>query len=608
MRCWFLTSIVIAGLLGFVCPAFSTPADIAYFHTEILTIKKKGNSYSLKSEVEIQKRLLSERAAENPVDRIDESYFSTIDDIKASYDQGTLGKHQIQEMYKVRHDAFFNEERYWLLHWPAVVGVGSRLWLRYEEDYKNLAFLPAIYVPNINEVREFVLRFNHPKDLTLDFECFFPRGEIPYEIQRPSPTETALIFGTILYDEPLPYFDFNHFHCAILTRFRRAEELVNPVDVPNFCRWYWDELDFEPDFLPDQAAALTEQFAGDRDRLRDISDYVRDNYRYVLDVSRSHSIWPKSPSVMENVKYGDCKDRAYLVRAIGLLEGLNVHMATISHDPEVPFDGTHASLFDHIICAADSDTGLVFFDPTAKFHAFGTLAESLVGRRAVILDPSNPRRIEIPNSFPEPKLDIVIRAQPDNLPHCPATIVASGEFKAAIEQARFELTPARFEECLDELLTERLINLELDSFVIISETEQELTLSAFANLTRFLVVSSRRVYLPQTPFMAVKPEILSRESDSLPIAFDARQDWKLTLLLGDPGLQAKALAIDFKGGEQVSYAADARQLDGDTARFVYHLRRGIKYYHGEARTELLRFCRNYLEARNQMFTIEGVKE
>ena len=356
---------------------------------------------------------------------------------------------------------------------------------------------------------------------------------------------------------------------------------------------------------------LTEQFTGDDGRgrrLQQISDYVRENFRYVLDASRSHSIWPQTPAVLLDNKYGDCKDRAYLVRAVGLLDGLNVHLATINYNPDIPFAGTHATMFNHVICAVDSDTGLVFFDPTAKFHSFGSLAESLVGRRAVILDPDNPRRVEIPNSIEPPRLWISILGQPEDLSHCAATIEAGGEFRAAVARARYESTDARFEEAMDELITERLTGIALDSFAIVEDNEDQIVLTAVANLARFVTVSPKRVYIPQMPMTAVKPDILTRETDAYPINFDYRQDWKLSLTIAAPGVRTIDDSTGFQGGDGVSYEAVARQLDGDSSRFVFHFKRSAKTFQGGARADFLGFCRQYLQSKNQMFTIEGVEQ
>jgi len=146
-----------------------------------------------------------------------------------------------------------------------------------------------------------------------------------------------------------------------------------------------------------------------RERVAAIASFVRHGIRYVA-VEIGHGAWRPSPpdEVLER-GWGDCKDKAALLRAMLESIGLRAEMVLIHAGKAGRFDETFPSpfWFNHTITAVDAAAagaragdpvvdGLLLIDPTVVHGGIGWLPPPLQDRPALYAAGEGSRLIEIP--------------------------------------------------------------------------------------------------------------------------------------------------------------------------------------------------------------------
>lgn len=123
------------------------------------------------------------------------------------------------------------------------------------------------------------------------------------------------------------------------------------------------------------------------DSLRAVHRWVAQDFRYVSLSLGIGGYQPRTPAMVFETKYGDCKDKATLFIALARRLGYKAHPVLVSQgggvDPSLP--SVHQ--FDHMIAAVESPDGYRFFDLTAELTPFGELPPSLQGEFGLVIHP-----------------------------------------------------------------------------------------------------------------------------------------------------------------------------------------------------------------------------
>jgi hypothetical protein len=138
--------------------------------------------------------------------------------------------------------------------------------------------------------------------------------------------------------------------------------------------------------------------------------------------------------------FGDCKDKAFLLRALLARKGIEAYpvltrsrlLGTI--DPEFPTP----SAFNHMILAVRipkvtrdpasivlAEGPAVLFDPTDEWTPFGELPRTLQGSRGLVIGPGQPQLVDVP--FAPAERNRLIRS-------VSGSVTASGLFTASVEE------------------------------------------------------------------------------------------------------------------------------------------------------------------------------
>jgi transglutaminase-like putative cysteine protease len=141
----------------------------------------------------------------------------------------------------------------------------------------------------------------------------------------------------------------------------------------------------------------------ERERAAKLYAWTRDSIRYCA-VEIGVGGWvPHASDEVEKVRYGDCKDKANLLKALLHAAGVSSRLVTIhSSVAPSPFRlPVIAANFNHAILLVDLPDGSVFVDPTTRTVAFDDLPPNDEDRRCLPIDERGAALMTTPSSSPE---------------------------------------------------------------------------------------------------------------------------------------------------------------------------------------------------------------
>lgn len=220
---------------------------------------------------------------------------------------------------------------------------------------------------------------------------------------------------------------------------------------------------------------LTIAASNDFERIQAIGRYVQ-NIKYVaieMNLARGGGYQPHLSTDVFAKQYGDCKDKANLMRALLRLEGINSYLVSIySGDrdrvrPEWPSPQqfNHAIIAIHVKEDVSTPSVLVhpllgrllFFDPTDTSTALGGLPDHERGSFALVIAGKQGGIVRTPAAPPETnRTDVVIRATlgEDGALEAELQNQARGQSAANIRRIYASVQPADFQKQIESWLSE----------------------------------------------------------------------------------------------------------------------------------------------------------
>lgn len=583
--------------------------DVGYEKQIDLQVERQGDSFSLSSETVVKKHLLTARAAQGRVlSVISEPFYSEISNLYGTVDGRAIPSENIVEAQRRPQNVFMSGTRLHRIEVTDGVEKGATLTYGYRQSYDALAYAPIFRVPNVDQVWAYEVRFQHPKDVSVEFEAFVPGTSVDYDITRPSGTQTVLRVDTLEARPRRSYDPFQSVQAAFLPTISVDGSPRTPTTKPRFVEWYTGLL---PEAESVHESPLVEDLMSGTDTaldsVRALYDFARQDVRYLADHDSINAIVPHPPRTVVDHRYGDCKDKAYFIAQTAQRMGLEVHMVLLNTSAPIPFEGEHVTHYNHVINAVRHDGEWIYFDPTHRYLPFGNLPASDRGRRMLLLDPASPRQVVARPHREETPLDISVTTTLDHPSRGTATITLRQDFFASALRAQKTKTPTAFENHLSTLVNGPLYRITLSRFQVADQGDRTMTLSARANLGDFVVASSTRRYVPKTPFQVVPSDILERRDDSAPLRRPHTPRMDLTLNLENSGFAADS--------SQVTYGDEAERQEGNVAAGVEAAlipdssQTQVQYEYipfprplqSSERSRYFDFAETYLGAKNQMF-------
>lgn len=592
------------------CILVAGERDSEYRKVIRFEIDEDDGRYELQSEVEVYKTFLSRQSLEKKDYYVYESYYATVADIEAEYCDDDLDDDNIRFEYLEYRDVFLADTKVHTISFPSRLAIGDSIFYRYEQTFREIAFFPLLTVPNESFIKEFRVEFEHPEDVRVEFDFFFPRDEPDYIIERPEPDITLLRLHTIPEKPQLPLFPYNSFNAAVRVTLLKGDTVLNATNLTDFMNWYSGLFAFNAPFKAGESSLPDSLLQGAQtaeDTVRALYDFVRSSVRYLADERSMNAIVPRDPNLVFERRYGDCKDKAFLVAAMARNYGLSVHPVLVSTRPRPKFEGTHVSLYNHAINVFEHKGRPIFFDPTNKYGEFGTLPDGDIVQSAFILDLSDPRTAPIQPVGDRILVEVHIDAHVDSLGDARARIYLRGDYQAAARYALNELRSTERKNFLGGMLAQRFRKMSFDRVELLNDGREAMELRAQVDMTELLIASASRLYLPQIPFAALDAEALERADDMLPLYFRDLQRHSLRILLRAPGLTLEADSLNLDAAGRAWCRAQARINGPDFYEFQYDLGHIVKWMDGPLKKEYIAYCRRYLKNKKTMFVLERGK-
>ncbi len=234
-----------------------------------------------------------------------------------------------------------------------------------------------------------------------------------------------------------------------------------------FSRWYTSLL-ADRDEVPDDLAAAAAGWVGpdaDRDEvLAALLAHVADDIRYTGLEFGLGRLQPRTPAEVWASRYGDCKDKANLLRVLLQRRGIAAHLALLASDHEgrVEEGAPTYHQFDHAIVAVEDGAGYRFCDPTARFLLPGQLPPHDTGRRALVIRGDRGEIVDIPvQSAGTVDLDLELTLGADRSLQGWLEITATGSNGAGWAESLLAQDPTDRNELLASMLESLLPGAEL---------------------------------------------------------------------------------------------------------------------------------------------------
>jgi hypothetical protein len=329
------------------------------------------------------------------------------------------------------------------------------------------------------------------------FQVALPEVESRYSITVPAGWTAT---GTILDHEPVaPVIDGNTYTWTLKNLpFREAEEAAprlfgtapmlavdyqppaGVIDPPAFkkwsdvSRWHSELAAAQAGISPEMAAKvreLTASAASEYDKIRALGEYVQ-KVRYVeiaMDLAHNGGYRPHAAVEVFAKQYGDCKDKANLLRAMLKSAGFQSYLVAIYSGDRtfVKKDWASPSQFNHMILAIEVSDAikapttistpfgpLLIFDPTDYLTPMGDLPYYEQGSYALICAGAKGDLFQMPVIAPEDNvLTQTVQASLDSKGKLTATLSEESQGQAArSERMKHNVSPEQYKAEMERYL------------------------------------------------------------------------------------------------------------------------------------------------------------
>lgn len=483
--------------------------------------------------------------------------------------------------------------------------VGDKVKLRFERRYLDLAFMPVFYLPNVDYLRRYELIIEHPPDIEVSFRTFYPRSPLRPRIDRLG-GRTRLRLDNIPRLEALPLFAHNGYRAAFWPALHDGRATLLPDSPARFGAWYRAAAarvlgGISPSVFR-QAKALLRGAGSARDKLQRLYDFTRREVRYVAD-ERGINAWvPRSAGMVLDRRYGDCKDKAFLLQQLARAAGLTVELVFVGVEAVAELPGVRLEMFDHAIARWEAPDGRhIYLDATCAPCEFGNWPESIVQKVALVLGAKQSLLLRIPAPPRKPSLEVVVTADIAHPEAARARLVLRNELHWGTLGWQ-KTSGAPQPSLLSKLIGRRVRDIVFTDFVMERSTVSESVLTARADLSHYVLRDQQQSYLPRAPLVLVPTRLFDRVGDRWPVTVDQREEIDFELHLRAPGYRSADLGRSRMAAAGVEYLSElSSTANGFRARYRYRQR--FKHFAGKRRAAYLSFCRRYRQSRRNLYEL-----
>jgi hypothetical protein len=206
----------------------------------------------------------------------------------------------------------------------------------------------------------------------------------------------------------------------------------------------------------------------EEEKIISLYNYVCSNIRYVGLEMGIHGYKPHHPEDVLKAKYGDCKDKANLLKRMLEIAGIKSYITLVNTEREVEKEIPFPGQFNHAILAIPKENNYLFLDPTTEVMKYPDIPTYEQDKYSLVCS-ENPELVKIPVFQPERNLrKRIIYANLDKNGNLTGevTVIPNGIFEAGLRNAfRYQKQIERERSLMRELNTilpgTKLISLEI---------------------------------------------------------------------------------------------------------------------------------------------------
>jgi len=588
--------------------SFSTYAnnpDFKYKEIRSYTLEEKDDStYYIESKVKISNEYLSKRSTKMDQFFIYQPYYSKISNITAKIGKKRISSSYINSYFDDFMDTFISDSKIHSIYINENIKKGSIISYTYKEVIKELNFFPILRIPNTNQVEFYKLEFEHDENVKVNFEFFFPRDTLDYVITHPDDDMTVLTFKNLKEQDAIDFYPYNSFLAAIKVEFIKNNKIINSSVVGDFIKWYGSLTDLSlpldsasVSLIPDSLINNSETTL---EKLKSVYDYVK-KINYLADEREGHSITPLPASVTLRNQYGDCKDKSALVCAIANYMGIDVKLVAINTEDVPTLGGVHIQNFNHVINVFEHDSSLIFFDPTNKYGSLGIISENLVGKNAFLFDAQNPRYEQVVMPLDSNTIETVVYTKLDSLDKSSGIINLRYDNASNANYAINKLNDEDLENFLVTWINTKFSKISFSRFKVKNITDNLVTLESSVDLSRFIIESKTKKYIPEAPFSYMTNSINKRGKDNWPVFLDSRIKQSLNIIIRGRNF---ALADTSKSiiKDNLLFLFDAKNNeDNISLNYTFNVHKRV---YQKDKEELIAFFQSYQKLKNKLHILQ----
>ncbi len=275
---------------------------------------------------------------------------------------------------------------------------GARTYFSYKEDIKDVKFLFPIYLKEYSPVKITHGTLKYPNSVKLNYKVFGDTNGLSLHLTKKVTGSETLLTWEVTNTAAIPFegstcnvkYYAPHIIFWIEEYVSQGKTIPVCTDIKQLYQTNYaliKEVQAENSPLVKQMAdSIVQGAKTDLEKLKKLYYFTQNHIKYIAFEDRMGGYVPRYASDVITKRFGDCKDKANLLRS--MLKSVNIpSYLTWIGTRDIPYSFQELptnSLFNHMIAATRIDNQWVFLDGTAEDHGLQVIPSHIQGKEALI--------------------------------------------------------------------------------------------------------------------------------------------------------------------------------------------------------------------------------